>query len=108
MSYVNEIPELHGQNYGKWRQKLEIALALAEIDLAIIMSPLEELENPVRAQNEAGDAWAIRQKAHDIAWTKIENLACTLEYFKLQVPDDHQRYHFRWYKNDNSRMSRCY
>ena len=45
---------------------------MTNIDLAIIMSPPEELENPVRAQNEAGDAWAIRQKAHDIAWTKWE------------------------------------
>ena len=72
------------------------------------MSALEEPENPVRAQNEADNAWAIREKALDIAWTKIENSACTLEYFKPQVPDDHQRYHFRWYKNDNSRMSHCY
>ena len=32
----------------------------------------EELENPVRAQNEADDAWAIRQRAHDIAGTKWE------------------------------------
>ena len=57
---------------GNGFQKLRIALAMTNIDLAIIMSPPEELENPVRAQNEAGDAWAIRQKAHDIAWTKWE------------------------------------
>ena len=81
---------------------------MTNIDLAIIMPALEERENPVRTQNKVDDAWAIRQKAHDIAWIKIENLACTLEYFKLQVPDDHQRYHFRWYKNDNLRMSHRY
>ena len=80
---------------------------MAIIDSTIIMS-LEEPENPVRAQNEADDAWAIREKAHDIAWTKIEISAGTLEYFKPHVPDDHQRYHFRWYKNDNSRMSHRY
>ena len=40
---------------------------MAIIDSAIIMSSLEEPENPVRAQNEAHDAWAIRLKAHDIA-----------------------------------------
>ena len=43
---------------------------MAIIDLAIIMSALEEPEIPVRAQNEADDSWAIREKALDIAWTK--------------------------------------
>ena len=43
---------------------------MTNIDLAIIMPAPEEPENPVRAQNEADDAWAIREKAHDIAWTK--------------------------------------
>ena len=81
---------------------------MTNIDLAIIMPAPEEPENPVRAQNKADDAWAIQQKARDIAWTKIENSAGTLEYFKPQVSDDHQRYHFRWYKNGNSRMSRRY
>ena len=93
---------------GNGFQKLQIALAMTNIDLAIIMPAPKEPENPVRALNKADDAWAIRQKAHDIAWTKIENSAGVLEYFKLQVPDDHQRSHFRWYKNDNSRMSRRY
>ena len=55
---------------GNGFQKLQIALAMANIDLAIIMPALEAPESPVRAQNEAGDAWAIREKAHDIAWTK--------------------------------------
>ena len=79
-------------------QKLQIALAVTNIDLVIIMLALEEPKNPVKAPNKADNAWAIRQKAHDIAWTKIENSAGTLEYFKPQVPDDHQMYHFRWYK----------
>ena len=48
-------------------QKLRIALAMANIDSAIIMPAPEEPENPVRAQNEADDAWAIREKDHDIA-----------------------------------------
>ena len=59
MSYVNEILELHGQNYGKWHQKLEIALAMAEIDLAVTVPAPKEPEKPVRAQNEVDDAWAI-------------------------------------------------
>ena len=43
---------------------------MTNIDLAIIMPAPEEPENPVRDANEAGDAWTIQQKAHDIAWTK--------------------------------------
>ena len=81
---------------------------MANIDLAIIMPDPEEPENPVRALNKADDAWAIRQKAHNIAWDKIGNSAGTLEYFKPQVPDDYQRFHFRWYKNGNSRMCHRY
>ena len=72
MSYVNEIPELHGQNYGKWRQKLEIALALAEIDLAVTVPAPKEPEQPVRAQNEADDAWTIREKNHDRAMIQYD------------------------------------
>ena len=93
---------------GNGFQKLRIALAMTNIDLAIIMPTPEEPENPIRTQNKADDAWAIRQKAHDIAWTKMENSAGTLEYFKPQVLDDHERYHFRWYKNENFRMNHCY
>ena len=40
-------------------QKLQIALAMTNIDLAIIMPAPKEPENPVRAQNKADDAWAI-------------------------------------------------
>ena len=45
---------------GNGFQKLQIALAMTNIDLVIIMPAPEEPENPVRAQNEADDAWAIR------------------------------------------------
>jgi hypothetical protein len=31
MTHVNDIPELDGNNYGKWYQELEIALAMANI-----------------------------------------------------------------------------
>ena len=49
---------------GNGFQKLRIALAMTNIDLVIMM---RAPENPVRAQNEADDAWAIREKALDIA-----------------------------------------
>ena len=40
-------------------QKLQIALAMTNIDLAIIMPAPEEPENPARAQNKADVASAI-------------------------------------------------
>ena len=49
MTYVNAIPELDGNNYGKWHQKLEIALVMANIDLPITTSAPQEPEKPVRA-----------------------------------------------------------
>jgi len=57
---------------GNYFQKSQIDLAMANIDLTIIMPAPEEPENPVRAQNEADDAWTIRGKAYDIAWTKLD------------------------------------
>ena len=65
MYYVNAIPESDGNNYGKWYQKLEIALAMVNIDLAITTPAPKELEKPVRAQNEEATAWALREKNYD-------------------------------------------
>ena len=48
---------------GNGFQKLRIAIAMTNIDLAIIMSLPEKLENPVRAQNEADDAWAYSRES---------------------------------------------
>ena len=44
---------------GNGFHKLQIALVMTIIDLAIIMPAPEEPENLVRAQNKADDAWAI-------------------------------------------------
>ena len=60
MNFLNGIPELDGRNYGKWYQKLEIALAMANIDLAINTPQPQELEKLVRAQNETDAAFAVR------------------------------------------------
>ena len=65
MTYVNTIPELDGNNYGKLYQKLEIALAMANIDLSITTTAPKEPEKPVRAHNEEAAAWAIREKNYD-------------------------------------------
>ena len=45
---------------GNGFQKLLIALAMTNIDLAITMPAPEEPKNSVRAQNKADDAWAVQ------------------------------------------------
>ena len=69
MNLLNGIPELDGRNYGKWYQKLEIALAMANIDLTINTPQPQEPEKPVRAQNEADATFTARQKKYDEAKT---------------------------------------
>ena len=69
---LNAIPELYGRNYGKWCQKLEIALAMANIDLAINTPHSQEPEKPMRAQNETNAAFAARQKKYDAYKTLYE------------------------------------
>ena len=72
MYYVNAIPKLDGTNCGKWYQKLEVALAMSNIDLSVTMPEPKELENPVRVQNEADAPWTARQKTYETAWTKYD------------------------------------
>ena len=45
---------------------------MAEIDLAVTVPAPKEPEMPVRAQNEADDAWAIREKNHDHAMIQYD------------------------------------
>jgi hypothetical protein len=73
MNLLNGIPELDGRNYEKWYQKLEIALAMANIDLAINTPQPQEPEKPVRAQNEADATFTARQKKYDEAKKLYDN-----------------------------------
>ena len=45
---------------------------MADIDLAITVPAPKEPAKPVRAQNEANDAWTIPEKNHDRAWTQFD------------------------------------
>ena len=47
-------------------------MAMADIDLAVIVPAPKEPEKPVRAQNEADDAWAIRENNHDRAMMQYD------------------------------------
>jgi hypothetical protein len=60
MHFISAIPKLTGQNYVLWREELDAALALAEIDLALQEpKPTEETE---RAQNETDEAFDNRKR----------------------------------------------
>ena len=60
MMFISSIPPLNGSNYGVWREKLEMALALSNNDLELTSPcPIEPVE-PVREENEADVAFATR------------------------------------------------
>ena len=53
MTFISQIEPLNGGNYSKWKEQVEMTLALADIDLASYLTvPLEPVA-PVRAQNES-------------------------------------------------------
>jgi hypothetical protein len=64
MTFINAIPPLDGSNYGIWAQKLEVALALSDIDLAITSPFPVGPEELVRDPDETSTAWQARQREH--------------------------------------------
>ena len=64
MMFILAIPPLNGSNYGVWREKLEMALALSDNDLALTSPcPIEPVDQ-VREENEVDAAFATRQREH--------------------------------------------
>ena len=64
MTFINSIPKFTGQNYGIWREELEVNLALAEIDLALTEKAPTEPTAPVRGESETDAAWTARVRDH--------------------------------------------
>jgi hypothetical protein len=64
MMFISSIPSLNGSNYNIWREKLEIALALSDNDLALTSPYPTEPKDPVRAENETNAAFATRERDH--------------------------------------------
>jgi hypothetical protein len=52
LNHLSAIQPLNGSNYGSWRETIEIALALLEIDLALTMDAPKEPEKPVLRDGE--------------------------------------------------------
>jgi hypothetical protein len=62
LSQLSAIEPLNGGNYGSWRETIEIALALWEIDLALTTDPPMEPAEPVIHEGEAPEAFATHQQ----------------------------------------------
>jgi hypothetical protein len=61
LSQLSAIEPFNGSNYGSWRETIEIALALWEIDLALTTDAPKEPEKPVIHEGKAIEAFATRQ-----------------------------------------------
>ncbi|XP_066333742.1 uncharacterized protein [Miscanthus floridulus] len=64
MTFISSILSLNGSNYNTSREKLEIALALSNNDLALISSCPTKPVDLVREANETDAAFATRQRDH--------------------------------------------
>jgi hypothetical protein len=60
LSHLSTIQPLNGSNYGSWRETIEIALALMEIDLALTTDSPKEIERLVIRDGETAEAFATR------------------------------------------------
>jgi hypothetical protein len=56
------IQPLNGSNYDSWRETIEIALALMEIDLALMADAFKEPEKPVLRDGETAQAFATCER----------------------------------------------
>ncbi|XP_066342183.1 uncharacterized protein [Miscanthus floridulus] len=64
MMFISSILSLNGSNYNVWREKLEIALALSDNDLALISLCPTKLVDLVREANKTDATFATRQRDH--------------------------------------------
>jgi hypothetical protein len=72
MSFISSIELLDGGNYGSWREKLEMTLALFKIDLTLTSSCPTKPVDLVRGENETDAAWTARQREHALLVMKYD------------------------------------
>jgi hypothetical protein len=62
LNHLSTFQPLNGSNYGSWRETIEIALALMEIDLVLTTDAPKEPEKPVLHDGETAQAFATRER----------------------------------------------
>jgi hypothetical protein len=62
--YISSVEPLNKNNYGSWREKIEIALALSDIDLAPTEARPTENVVPVSGEVESEDDFKQRMLNH--------------------------------------------
>ena len=72
MNLISNIEPLNGGNYSKWAEQVEMALALADIDLVVITPCPTEPVALVRGQNETTGEWQERERAHAVVQMKYD------------------------------------
>ena len=72
LSYISTIEPLNGGNYGSWLDKVEIALALADIDLALTAACPTTPEDPMRADNESEADFNVQVCDHPLVRMKYD------------------------------------
>jgi hypothetical protein len=60
---INGIEQLNGSNYATWKEKLEITLALLNIDYAL-------LNDPPKAPDEGPENYDALKRSYDVEKTK--------------------------------------
>jgi hypothetical protein len=66
LNHLSAIQPLNGSNYSSWRETIEIALALMEIDLALTADAPKEPEKPVLHERD----FASIRMAYDLERAK--------------------------------------
>ncbi len=64
LAYISTVEPLNRNNYGSWREKIEIALALSDIDAALTEPRPIEPVTLVRAEGESEDDFKRRMLDH--------------------------------------------
>jgi hypothetical protein len=62
LNHLSVIQSLNGSNYVSWRETIEIALALMEIDLALTADAPKEHEKPMLRDGEIAQAFATHER----------------------------------------------
>jgi hypothetical protein len=64
MGFIKDIPPLKGDNYTKWKKKIDLVFVLAKVDWVVTTPCPTKLVAPVRKANESNADWKKRERDH--------------------------------------------